>query len=117
MFSLVVKKSDQLAYPDIGNLCADTSTTHQMRIWMQSIQNKFNYFDLGGLPVKVSGNTGLRRLKDCRREIWIRPYLYKGAEIQRARSILWPFTAIASPLRMFHERFTCMFQMQFRIHL
>ncbi|MDO9420602.1 MAG: hypothetical protein Q7T66_08070 [Herminiimonas sp.] len=80
MFSLVVKKSDQLEYPDIGNLCADTSTTHQMRIWMQSIQNKFNYFDLGGLPGKVSGNTGLRRLKDCRREIWIRPYIYKEAE-------------------------------------
>ena len=78
---------------------------------MQSIQNKFNYFDFGGLPGKVSGNTGLRRLKDGRREIWIRPYLYKEAEIQQARSILRPFTAIASQPRMFHERFTCMLQM------
>jgi hypothetical protein len=43
--------------------------------------------------------------------------VHKEAEILRARSILCLFTAIATPLRMFHERLTCMLQMQFRIYL
>ena len=77
---------------------------------MQLIENKFSWPDWQNLPKKKEN-------AKTQTEITRALIRHKEAETQRARSILCPFTAIASPLRVFHERFTCMLQMQFRIYL